>query len=364
MTLNRDVELLLRAHFDERGDRTVGDGQVASILDRVATHRQRPAWLAALRSPFMTATAIARPAAPRAAWILAVGILAGLLIGAALFVGTNLPKAQPVNGLIVFGRFDDALGDTVVHVVNPDGSDVRQLRPEVYEGPYWSPDGKLIALDGNVIDADGSNLRVWDTTDDPISLYCWDWSPDGQRMLCEGWSDVVGEEDIHGIYTMRASDGGDLVRLSVPGDVGVPGTYSPDGSMIAYVGTFEGVAEALIVVNVDGTNRHRVGTLGAIRDPRWAPDGESLLVGRNGILYSIDVATGAPTPFAIREGLNRPIASGQWSPDGTRILFRGLIEDENWDLFTMLPDGTDVVQVTNNPDDDRFFDWGTHPIED
>jgi hypothetical protein len=156
MNLNRDVEHLLRTQFEERGDRTVGDGQVASILDRVATHRQRPAWLAALRSPFMTATAITRPAVPRVAWIVAVGILAGLLIGAALFVGSNLPKPQPVNGLIVFGRMNDALDDTVPFVVNPDGSNVRQLVDFTVEGPFWSPGGEQIALGDSVIDAAGS----------------------------------------------------------------------------------------------------------------------------------------------------------------------------------------------------------------
>lgn len=361
MTMHSDIELRLRAQLEGVADRSVPDGQVASVLARTAGLRQRPAWLVSLRSPSMTDIALVRPAAPRALGFVAIVALLGLTVIAAYLLAGALPKPKPVNGLIVYGRMNDALGDTVPFVVNPDGTHGRQLVDFTVEGPFWSPDGKHIALGGSVIDADGSNLRAWDTTADPIFVYCWDWSPDGQRMLCEGWSELAGEEDVHGIYTIRASDGGDLVRLSVPGDFGVPGAYSPDGSMIAYTGTFDGVESALILVNVDGTNRHRLGTLGNIRDPRWAPDGRSLLVGRNGVLLSIDVATGAPTPFAIREGLNRPIASGQWSPDGTRILFKGHVEDDNWDLFTMLPDGTDVVRVTNDPDDDRFFDWGTHP---
>jgi WD40 repeat protein len=363
MTLNRDVEQLLRTHFEERGDRTVGDGQVATVLDRVASHRQRPAWLAALRSPFMTATAITRPAVPRMARIVAVGILAGLLIGAALFVGGNLPKPQSINGLIVFGRMNDALGDTVVYIANPDGSGVRKLRPETHEGPFWSPDGSQLGLGHSVINADGSDYRIWDQSGNAFHVECWDWSPDGRRMLCEGFSETAGDEDIHGIYTVRASDGGDLVRLSVAGDGGVPGTYSPDGSTVAYTGTFDGVDSALILVNVDGTNRHRLGTLGDVGNPRWAPDGQSIMVGRHGVLLSIDAATGASTPLAISGQPNVTTGSGQWSPDGTRILFRRLMGDDNWDLFTMLADGTDLVQVTNDPDDDRFFDWGTHPIE-
>jgi hypothetical protein len=33
------------------------------------------------------------------------------------------------------------------------------------------------------------------------------------------------------------------------------------------------------------------------------------------------------------------------------------------DLFTMLRDGIGVVQVTNDPDNDYFADWGTYPIQ-
>ena len=363
MTMQSDIELRLRARFEDVADRSVPDGQVAAVLAKTAGTRQRPAWLVSLRSPSMTDITLVRPAAPRAlGFVVTLALLAAALVAAYLIVGNQQPST-PVNGQIVFGRFDAALGDTVVYVVNPDGSGLRQLRPEVHEGPYWSPDGKHIVLGDSVIDADGSNFRVWDTTEDPISLYCWDWSPDAQRMLCEGWSETVGEEDVHGIYTVRASDGGNRVRLSVPGDGGVPGTYSRDGSTIAYTGTFDGVEGALILVNVDGTNRRRLGALGDVGNPQWAPDGRSILVGRHGVLLSIDVATGAPTPISISGQPNVPIASGQWSPDGTRILFKRFISDENWDLFTMLPDGTDLVRVTTNPDDDRFFDWGTHPVQ-
>ena len=363
MTMHRDLELRLRTQLEDVADRSVPDGQVAAVLAQTRRIRQRPAWLVSLRSPAMTDITLVRPAPPRALGLVAILALLALALVAAYLVVGSLSTPKPLNGLIVYGRMNDALGDTVPFVVNPDGSHGRQLVDHTVEGPFWSPDGKLVALGGSVIDADGSNLRVWDKTSRALTLYCWDWSPDARRMLCEGWSEAAGEEDAHGIYTVRASDGDDLVRLSLPGDNGVPGTYSPDGSMVAYIGTVNSVEGALIVVNVDGTNRHRVGTLGESGDPRWAPDGQSILIGRRGQLLSIDAVTGAATPVRIQGMPNVPIASGQWSPDGTRILFKRFVTGDNWDLFTMLPDGTDLVQVTNNPDDDRFFDWGTHPVE-
>ena len=369
MTIQRDVEQLLRAHYEKRADRTVADDQLAAILDRTAGRRQRPSWLAALRSPSMTAITLARPAIPRAAWLLAaVGLISVALVAAYLVAGA--PRlGPPVNGQIVFGRFDAALGDTVVYVMNPDGSKVRQLRPETHEGPFWSPDGSQIGLGHSVINADGSNYRSWDQSGNAFNVECWDWSPDGARMLCEGFADdLAADADIHGIYTVRASDGLDLVRLSRPGVGGIAGAYSPDGKLVVWGQSCvdDGNCE-LTIANVDGSNQRRIGTGLFGAGAAWGPDGRSLLVSVDGGLFSMDVTTGDLRRITIKGAFSPLIWGGQWSPDGKRILFRryvsGTGENSNVDLFTMLPDGTDVVQVTNDPDDDRFFDWGTHPIQ-
>jgi Tol biopolymer transport system component len=175
-----------------------------------------------------------------------------------------------------------------------------------------------------------------------------------------GFNDV--DDSVHGIYTVRANDGGDLVRLDQPGDFGVPGSYSPDGQTVAYSGTFDRVENALILVNVDGTNRRRLGSLtgGA---GSWAPDGRSILVSSRDRLYSVDVVTGAATTIRIKTATAAQLWGGVWSPDGTRILVRRHISGDNVDLFTMLADGTDVVQVTNSPENEVFMDWGVHPLD-
>ena len=366
MNTQHDLEQVLRAHFDARAERTVSDGQLAAIFDRTAGRGQRPAWLAALRSPTMSATTLtARPAIPRTAWLLvAVGLLAAVVAGAVYIGNQNAQPDKPLNGLIVFGRMNDALGDTVAYTIRPDGTGLTQVRPGTVEGPFWSPDGTKLGLGFAYANADGSNYHAFDKAGISINIHCWDWSPDGQRLLCEGWSDSE-DEQVHGIYTVRASDGGDLQRVDQPGDQGVPGAYSPDGTTIAYNGTFEGAEESLILVNVDGSNRRKLG-FSAFQAPSWAPDSTSLLVARAGLLYSIDAATGIATTIRIQGDPGAVLLGGQWSPDGSRILFKRFMGDENdpnTDLFTMLPDGTDVVQVTNSPEEDRFFDWGTHPLE-
>ena len=366
MNGHRDLELTLRAHLGARAERTVLDGQLATILDRTAGERQRPAWLAALRSPSMTATTIAaRAAIPRGAWLLAVlALLLGLALVAAMVGGPRPPEA-PVNGRIVFGRFDPALDDTVIYAANPDGSQEVMLRPEIHEGPSWSPDGTQIGLTDAVMNADGSGYRSRDFSQDGLALAAWDWSPDGERLLMEGWDPANDSpnDSRHGIYTVRADDGGDLVRLSQPGDFGIPGAYSPDGQTVVYTGTFEGVENAVILVDVDGTNHRRLGTLTA-GGPTWAPDGRSILVSSNAHLYSIDVATGAAALLRKQGAPDAQLWGGVWSPDGTRILFAQYISGTNVDLFTMLADGTDVVRVTDTPDEERFMDWGVHPLEE
>ena len=224
MNTQRDLDLLLRVHYEARADRTVPDGQLAAILDRTAGRRQAPAWLAALRSPTMSSTAIAaRPAIPRSAWLLvAVGALFVILAGV-LLIGRPTPPPPPFNGLIVFGRMNEALGDTLVYTIHPDGTNEKQIRPETHEGPFWSPDGKLLGLGHSVANPDGSNYLVWDQSGNAFHVECWDWSPDGKRMLCEGFTDdVEADAQIHGIYNVRASDGGDLVRVTRPGQGAVP----------------------------------------------------------------------------------------------------------------------------------------------
>jgi Tol biopolymer transport system component len=37
-----------------------------------------------------------------------------------------------------------------------------------------------------------------------------------------------------------------------------------------------------------------------------------------------------------------------WSPDGSRILFTRKVDDVNFDIYTIRPDGTDLLRLTTN----------------
>ena len=85
------------------------------------------------------------------------------------FYHAGPPFWEPNNNVISYTSFQN--GNYSIFVINPDGSDLRQLTPDGFEEGWhsWSPDGKLIAYDGAsseernydiyIMNADGSNVR-------------------------------------------------------------------------------------------------------------------------------------------------------------------------------------------------------------
>jgi hypothetical protein len=355
MNDQRDLEQELRVHFDARADRTVLDGQLEAVVARAAAVRQRPGWLAVLRSTFMTTTTtLARPTTPRLAWALVLlGLLIVFAVGA-FIVGSASTSPSPFNGMISFGREDVARGDAVAYVINPDGTHERQLRPEVHEATFWSPNGDQVGFTNGLTSADGTGYKFFGDPFQPLYVPCWDWSPDGARCLAEGWNETDTSQD--GLYLLSASDRTNPVQLTHHRDV--PGVFSRDGSLVAFHRD-----DHLWVIGVDGTGERQLGTLNTGGDLSFAADDQSILMTSGEVLYRVYVATGTPTPIRIQGEPAARIWGGVYSPDGSRILFRRPI-GEKADLFTMRVDGTDVVRLTKTPMDEGYIDWGTRALDD
>jgi Tol biopolymer transport system component len=309
----------------------------------------------------------------------------------------TVPGPSP-NGRIVYAKETFGSEDTPIYTANPDGTHEHLLLPAGSGCPSWSPDGTkaLIGCDfatpsGLVrpatVNPDGTGFTLLDNPDPDLSLFCWSWSPDGTRLACEGGSDLRPERD--GLYTVRASDGGDLFRLTknpygdffccpVRNEDGVP-SYSPDGTQITFTRVNQKGDYAVFVVNVDGTGVRQVTPWG-LEGGRgsWSPDGQWIVLGlkdfypspswtRRGKLFlvrpdgsdlhRIDIDTGGKWYYA---------KEPTWSPDGTRILFV-MYTDSNVgdaDLYTMDPDGSHVTHVTGDPGIiEDTPNWGTHPLE-
>ena len=310
-------------------------------------------------------------------------VLLGSLIGSLAFVPTT--SADEPSDRIAYARLlDDGTADILT--ANADGSNEQPVPlPELAEGftvPVWSPDHAWLLIshtmrfDGNgdflpwrpaIVRPDGSDFRLLEIPDGPQDMDCKVWSGDGSRIFCG----VDG--DVHGIFSVRASDGGDFRQLTENPYVNggdVPADISPDGSQLLFIRKKPGPAPdpqpfrmeqfALYAINTDGTNERQIVPFGVtlgheVQGAHWSPDGQTIIsANKNGRIYVVD-ADGGPIRF-LKLDVDGFAFEPNWSPDGERILF-GLFGPDQQDLYTADPDGSNVVRVTETPDFENGPDW-------
>jgi Tol biopolymer transport system component len=321
-------------------------------------------------------------------WVVgAAGLLAGL---ATLPAAAEVPGA---NGRVLYGIVNPNLGDTVIYTANPDGSQVRQLNagpPQTSECPDWSPDGTQVATcDGPgsavIFNADNGSSRVVPNPD-PADLFlpCSTWTPDGQRLTCEGFGQT--DPSLNGIYTIRASDGGGLRRLtSNPGGDDMPGDYSPDGTQLVFVRheptrpacpprlfNCPSANTALFVLTLASGAVRQITPWGLPNSAgSWSPDGTKILFigggsrfSEAGSLYVVHPAGSGLAKITLAgTNNNSGVQGASWSPDGTKIIlaFKNPSTGDE-EIYTANADGSGLQQVTTNAHDVFWVDWGTHPL--
>ena len=287
--------------------------------------------------------------------------------------------------------------ETDVYLVNADGSesDVELLYAEGGAG-RWSPDGRDVSvfccddpgMVAHIVDVDTGAVRGVETPDPTLELHCaYGWSPDAERLVCEGYG--MDDSNRNGIYSVRASDGGDLRRItSNPEGWDIPGDYSPDGTHLVFKRFESDVPTGMYVIDIaeDGAgigeprqltpagtmNLDDTGHAG-----RWSPDGETILFvaqpapGHHKAIYSVaigDEGDGAIDQLPIAPGCGGPAGepdaygcySPSWSPDGDRIVFtRSEPNGSNESIWIVNADGSALVEVTDGTDDNPV--WGTPP---
>src|SRR3712207_1381995 len=130
----------------------------------------------------------------------------------------------------------------------------------------------------------------------------------------------------------------------------------------------------LSVINADGSGQRPLTEFGGVQEwnPKWMPDGQTIVFerfregGKLSDIATVDVNDGTQqVVLSTKYWETNPVAS----PDGTRIIFtsnRDLPGAENrlgrgFELYTMAPDGSDIVRLTDNRRPDLFPDWQRLP---
>ncbi len=283
--------------------------------------------------------------------------------------------------------------ETDVYVVDADGSesDVELLFAGGGAG-RWSPDGSEVSvfccddpgMVAHIVDVVTGDVRGVETPDPTLELHCdFGWSPDGERLVCEGYG--VDDPSRNGIYSVRASDGGGLTRItSNPHGGDIPGDYSPDGTRLVFKRFEDDVPTGMFVVDIadDGAGVGEPRQLtpeGMVLDDTghagsWSPDGEEILfVARESedhhkAIWVVNADGGSPEQLPIAPGCGGPLGetdaygcySPDWSPDGDQIVFtRSEPDGSNESIWIVNADGSGLVQLTDGTDDNPV--WGTPP---
>jgi Tol biopolymer transport system component len=318
-----------------------------------------------------------------------------LLVSLAAFVAPAGAEGATENGRIVYTTYDPSTGEPRITVSDPNGGHTRVIAlPFPADNPVWSPDGKRILLfvfrpDGPprpaTVAPDGSGFRVLEVPAVPgdVDIRCTAWSPSGGRLLCQVSRAAGGDPALNGIYTIRASDGGGVKRLTTnpyppSGDFGggdIPGDFSPDGSRFVFMRAKPGPeptpdigqSGALFVGRIDGTAPHQITEYGVPNShdnglARWSPDGTKILfASEQGELMLVRPAGTHPTQIDLKLDGDTYAFSPSWSPDGKRIVTSVFVQQSGQvDLYTANSDGTRPAQVTNTPDAEDFADWTGH----
>jgi Tol biopolymer transport system component/predicted Ser/Thr protein kinase len=272
---------------------------------------------------------------------------------------------------------------------SPDGSQMAYtIRGELYTVPFpggaptrvpievnaaepaWSPDGDRIAFTEVTGESSTTLTTIWTVRTDgtsPVQITSGEyydrrptWSADGKRMF--RISDQGGSIDI---WSVPVNSRGRPVGLETPltGGAGVGSlAISPDGARLSY----SKVAESANIWSIDTVTDRTYRIDEATQLTSWnnlieflafSPDREWLAFDSNRSGNS-DIWLMRKDGTELQQLTRDPDHdfAPSWSPDGSQVLFYSF-RTGNRDLFLISASGGTAEQLTDSPADDRFARW-------
>lgn len=239
--------------------------------------------------------------------------------------------------------------------------------------PSWSPDGKYIIYEKVGFRPRAQNLLLYSW--DPAYEYRYtdvfpNLSKDGKQLLLTRKDGdgklIIGRGDGNSGLSIMDPDGSNRKEIfrAEDGLQAFAPCWSPDGDWIVFgYGSFlQGRSRRpakLMMVRRDGTGLKALPTAASGPNagfPSWSADGTEIVFRAWGAeakgLQIINLKD-----ESVRQLTKDHDTLPQWSPDGRRILFTRRHNGENFDVFTIRPDGSDLQRLTTSGGVDAHASW-------
>jgi Tol biopolymer transport system component len=239
---------------------------------------------------------------------------------------------------------------------SPDGAKL------VFTSPCSGPDEKFENSTLYIINADGTGLAP--LLSEPGGDYDPTWSPDGARIVFISRRttrpSIFALDVASQTVTLLLEAAGNFLGFSDP-------SWSPFNNQILFVAD-RGIPEIWVMTD-NGENPIQLVYSGLDYvnfDPVWSPDGQFVRFSQR--LNGASLVWLSELAYEERELLTAKrlnfsplwIENIEYSPDGIWLLFEGLGDDKNRDIYLMSVDGETVIRITLDPGMD--FDPAWRPL--